>query len=81
MVDPGEEDTPVDGVVYRWECPLCAASNVGFVGHTDPHCSAIGALRSHIRVTGGDGHGPKNGVPPCVTTETLREHVAILTVR
>ena len=63
---------------YRWTCPICGSSNVGYPGGRDPNFSALAALQSHIRTVDGDGHGPQYELPDQWSRDELDTHVDLL---
>jgi hypothetical protein len=78
--DPGSDDS-TDGEhrLHRWRCPICDATKLSF-GSTpvDPSEAAANNLRSHIRNTDGEGHGPLGTVPEWITQRELEDDVAVL---
>ena len=61
--------------VYKWECPVCDASNIGTAETDTPITSGLQALQSHIRAKKGDGHGPQYAIPEKWGDERLEQYV------
>ena len=72
-----QADNAEETIMYRWICPVCDVSNVGFAGQENPRTSALKAIQSHIRAEHGDGHGVEYEIPGKWTTETLDPHIDV----
>lgn len=62
---------------FEWICPYCGKSRINrYTGEDEEEgeANAVAALRSHIVVSDGDGHGPRNEVP-ADRERTLFEYV------
>lgn len=57
---------PDDLHSYQWECPICGTSQESLStadrGNIEDHVR--NDLLSHVRSTGGGGHGPEGDLPP-----------------
>ena len=59
---------------YRWTCPICRETNLGFATKKAPRDAAISALRSHVRVHDGDDHGSEHELPDGLDLETFVQY-------
>lgn len=62
---------------YRWCCPICESAQFAVYDTADTY-RAVNALRTHIRSTDGDGHGPVHELPTDLDQERLDEYVSRL---
>ena len=62
---------------YRWECPICEETNLGFAAEKTSREAALNALKSHVRAVDGDGHGPENRLPRDLDPEALHRTVRV----
>ena len=62
-------------VGYRWTCPFCGTSRSNPAGEEADEGNAVTALRSHVRASDGDGHGPSSAYPDGFDPATFDEHV------
>ncbi|MFB6131388.1 MAG: hypothetical protein ABEJ28_11275 [Salinigranum sp.] len=60
---PSDDTLVENGFAYRWVCPICGASDDGFVPERDAPEIALDALQTHIRSAGGCGHGAPATIP------------------
>ena len=75
MTKDGENTT--GGMRYRWVCPVCDDSNIGFSNQNDPTKRAVEALQSHIRICEGDGHGQEYEIPDKWSSEALKPYTEV----
>lgn len=80
FVRPPETDAP-GGKVCRWTCPFCGESRTSLVAGGGRREGAMNSLRTHIRATDGNGHGPKHQYPMDPDSLALAEHVRWFDVR
>lgn len=59
------------------ECPICGKSMTALSETNKPKNVGINQLRTHIRSTTGEGHGPSGTIPAHVTEELLADHVEL----
>lgn len=71
--DPGGPDASSVDHGHRWTCPICATSRMVRRGEhaTDPET----ALRTHVFVAHGDGHGRAWSFPDDLEASALADHV------
>jgi len=68
----GGSDEPTDDTapsssesrLYRWTCPYCDKFGIQRASPADIERYVVNAVRSHVRSTDGDGHGPRRDFPP-----------------
>lgn len=58
---------------YRWECPICEKSRVNLLSMQGRN--ALRALKTHVYLSDGDGHGDVGSYPDGIPEERLRLHV------
>lgn len=76
-----EEDHGSDQRIHRWRCPICDATKLSLGASAgDPGEAAANNLRSHLRNSGGHGHGPPGTLPAEITPEVIEDHVVVATV-
>lgn len=68
---------------YKWTCPLCGAAGTSLADTMEEekrlvYNQAQSSLRSHIRTSMGDEHGPSSGYPDSFNPNTLAEHVELV---
>lgn len=68
---PGAGTATVEG--YRWECPICSKSRVNRL--SEQGRNALRALKTHLYLTDGSGHGETGSFPEDVSEDELRRYV------
>lgn len=58
---------------YRWECPYCGETRSNTMSTRGDN--AFRALRTHVYLSDGDGHGDGASYPDGLSTEELGRHV------
>ncbi len=58
-------------------CPICGESMTALTETTKPENVGVNQLRTHIRSTTGDGHGPHGTVPDDISLEALAKYVEV----
>ena len=58
---------------HRWECPVCDLSRVNRL--SDEGRNAVRALRAHVYLADGDGHGESGSFPDGLGEDELDEYV------
>lgn len=64
----------------RWVCPICGASAMRLAPGGRAESVALNALRSHVRVSTGNGHGPSHAYPADVDPDALDAGVELMDV-
>ena len=73
---PTGQNTSLKGEsLYKWDCPVCDASNIGTAKKDGPRTHGLQALQSHIRAKKGNGHGPQYAIPEQWSSEKLGQCV------
>ena len=87
---PGETDLPAEStgpddvaaadqmVRYRWTCPVCGETGSGLTPPERGLAYSTNNLRSHVRTTDDEAHGPTTAYPESFEAE-LDEHVEVRT--
>lgn len=76
-----EADHGSDQPVHRWRCPICDATKLSLGSSAgDPGDAAANNLRSHLRNSGGHGHGPPGTLPAWITPEVIDDNVLVSAV-
>lgn len=65
---------------FTWVCPICGASATRIAPSERADAVARNALRSHVRVSTGDGHGPAHGYPPELDPDAIDASVELTDV-
>lgn len=63
--------------VCRYECPLCGKRGQTLSRTADPHGETVTELRSHVRMTDDEVHGPTNSLPDDGSLADPAAHVAV----
>ena len=63
---------------FTWTCPVCGDSATRLAAREQAEFVALNALRSHVRLTSGGGHGPQHAYPPDVDEDALRAGVELI---
>lgn len=75
------EDRGSDQPIHRWRCPICDATKLSLGASAgDPGEAAANNLRSHLRNSGGQGHGPPGTLPAEITHEVIEDNVVVATL-
>lgn len=77
----GKDDAPEEGRSgpdsrnrgHRWECPVCDLSRVNRL--SEEGRNALRALRTHVYLADGNGHGETGTFPRGIAEEELEEFV------
>ena len=73
-----EVDDRSERQLHRWHCPVCGATKTSFsTPGRDTVEEAANNLRSHLRTTDGEGHGPPGTVPSGFDAADLAEYVTV----
>ena len=71
-----EADLQSERRLHRWRCPICGETKTSFsTPGRDTIEEASNNLRSHVRTSDGQGHGPPGTVPDVIAPGDLDEHV------
>lgn len=65
---------------FTWACPICDASATRLAAAERAESVALNALRSHVRVSTGDGHGPRHAYPTDLDPDALDAYVELTDV-
>lgn len=76
-----EKDHESDQPIHRWRCPICDATKLSLGSSAgEPGDAAANNLRSHLRNSGGQGHGPPGTLPAWITPEVIDDNVLVSAV-
>lgn len=67
--DDDREDERPSGGGFRWRCPACGASRVNTMSRRGRN--ALRALKTHVYLTDGNGHGENASYPDAFPEEDL----------
>lgn len=85
--DPGTTTSTAGGrstfsdsgtTTFTWTCPVCGDSATRLAARERAEFVALNALRSHVRITSGGGHGPEHDYPPGIDPDALRAGVELI---